>query len=54
MNFDDLVDKKIKNNKIYYLVKWEGYSHAANTWEPIENLPKDYVDEYEDKNSQKI
>jgi hypothetical protein len=32
-----LNSRKIKGRK-QYLVKWEGYSHAENTWEPVANL----------------
>lgn len=30
-----------------YRIKWEGYPDSDNTWEPVENLSDDLVQEYE-------
>ncbi len=35
---DKILEKKILNNEILYLVKWKGYSYEESTWEPKENL----------------
>ena len=35
---ESILDKKIKKNKLYYLVKWEGWDSKHNTWEPEEHL----------------
>jgi hypothetical protein len=35
---EDLVDKKKIKGKIYYFVKWRGFSSNENTWEPLSNL----------------
>lgn len=37
-NIEKVVDKRVKGHKVFYLIKWEGFSEAENTWEPIENL----------------
>ena len=29
-----------------FKIKWQGYSHDANTWEPYENITKDAITEY--------
>jgi hypothetical protein len=34
------------NAKGEYFIKWEGYPDDQNTWEPLEHLPEDMVDEY--------
>ena len=36
---DKLVDVKMQNKKIYYLVKWKYYEEP--TWEPVEHLKYD-------------
>ena len=41
-------DKKIKN-KIHYLVKWKNFTESNNTWEPKDNIPKEFIDEYKKK-----
>jgi len=33
-----IVKKRVRSNKIQYLVKWHGYSAAENTWEDEDNL----------------
>lgn len=35
---EKILDKRIKNNKIEYLIKWKNYPKHQSTWEPIENL----------------
>lgn len=42
-------DKRIKNGKIEYYLKWKGYPRSENTWEPIDNLNcSDLVAAYEE------
>ena len=41
---EKIVDKKTLKGKVYYLVKWKGYSKSSNTWEPQNNLKKDVPD----------
>ena len=38
---DKIVGRKDRGQRIYYLVKWVGYSSRRNTWEPKENLIED-------------
>jgi len=33
-----ILDSRKRRKKIQYLVKWLGYGHEENTWEPIQNL----------------
>ena len=40
---------EVKGNK--YLVKWEGYSEADNTWEPTSSIPKHILKFYEEDKS---
>src|SRR6267143_2095489 len=35
---ESILDTRKRQNKTYYLVKWLGYGHEENTWEPISNL----------------
>ena len=46
-NIETLLEKK--GNK--YLVKWEGYSDADNTWEPSSSIPKHILAFYEENQS---
>jgi hypothetical protein len=39
--FEKIVSKRKKNNKVEYLVKWQGYPASENTWEPRTSLIKD-------------
>ena len=32
--------------KTVYLVKWLGWPSTDNTWEPADNLPDNFIDEY--------
>ena len=38
---EKIVDQKIINKEIHYLVKWENYDANENTWEPEINLLED-------------
>ncbi|CAF1268181.1 unnamed protein product [Didymodactylos carnosus] len=47
---EKVVDKRIKNDRIQYLLKWKGWSSAYNTWEPIEHLNCDkLIEKYEQR-----
>jgi transposase InsO family protein len=35
-----ILDKRVRNGKTEYLVKWEGYPDEENTWEPTNHLRK--------------
>ena len=35
---EKIVDYVIKNNKLYYAIKWKDWDSSHNTWEPVENL----------------
>ena len=45
---EKILDKQIREGKVFYRVKWKNYSEACNTWEPTKNLRSciDLVDEY--------
>ena len=35
---EDILDERVVDGKSQFLVKWEGYTHKENTWEPLEHI----------------
>jgi len=34
---DEILDSRLRRNKLQFLVKWKGYTDENNSWEPEEN-----------------
>jgi hypothetical protein len=52
---EKIIDKRFKNGRVEYLVKWQGYNIKDSTWEPMENLKSVLimVQEYENAAAKK-
>lgn len=45
-----IIDKRVRNGKAEYYLKWEGYAESFNTWEPRECvLDNELVEDFERK-----
>jgi chromobox protein 5 len=37
---EEVLKRRTKGGKVQYFVKWVGYDHSHDTWEPEENFRK--------------
>ena len=46
---EEILDKRVKRNKVEYLIHWKGYGIQERSWEPKEHLgnAKEILDEFE-------
>ena len=44
-----IINKRIRNKQVQYLVKWENYPEWESTWEPVSNVKHaiDAINDYE-------
>lgn len=46
---DKILDAKLEDKTVKYLIRWEGYTSDDDTWEPEGNLSKGIIKEYWDE-----
>ena len=43
---ESILDERMSNGKRELHIKWQGYDHKYNTWEPAGHIPDELVDEF--------
>ncbi|ODM93094.1 Heterochromatin protein 1 [Orchesella cincta] len=55
---EEIVNKRYRRGKAQYLIKWTGYGHHDNSWEPMEHLVGSEIPaliaEFENKRMEKV
>jgi len=49
-----VINQRVKNGKLEYLLKWKGYDEDQNTWEPSDHLDcPDLIEDFKERNKKK-
>ncbi|XP_077106457.1 uncharacterized protein LOC143764609 [Ranitomeya variabilis] len=35
---EEIIDSRIRRNRLQYLIRWQGYPPEEDSWEPVENI----------------
>lgn len=50
---EKVLGKRVRNDRVEYLLKWKGYPESENCWEPEENiLSRELIEDYERRQKQ--
>ena len=43
---EEILETKVRNGQRRYLIKWKGYPHSENTWEPKNHISRDLLKQF--------